>query len=132
LFAASRAQLVETVVMPALEDGSWVISDRTAYSSLAYQALGRGLDLDEIRTLNDVAIGGLWPGTVVLLRLDADEGLARQAVDDRIGGEGAEFHRLVAEGFDRLAAEEPDRFVVVDASQPFDRVVQDIIERLGL
>jgi dTMP kinase len=132
LFAAARAQLVANVVRPALESGKWVLSDRTAYSSLAYQAIGRGLDLDEVRTLNDIAIGGLWPGTVVLLRLDAEDGLKRQAVDDRIGGEAAEFHRAVADGFDVLASAEPDRFVVVDATRPIDDVVADVVGRLGL
>jgi len=132
LFAASRAQLVATIVRPALESGAWVVSDRTAYSSLAYQALGRGLDLHEVRTLNDIAIDGLWPGTVVLLRIDADDGLARQAVDDRIGGEEASFHRAVANGFDQLAAAEPQRFVVVDARRAIDEVVADVIEGLHL
>lgn len=132
LFAASRAQLVHSIVRPALVAGSWVISDRTAYSSLAYQAIGRGLDLDSIRKLNDIAIGGLWPETVVLLRVETGEGLARQAVDDRIGGEAATFHQSVAAGFDALATAEPDRFVVVDAAQPIAAVVAAVIERLGL
>ncbi|MDA2978242.1 MAG: dTMP kinase [Actinomycetota bacterium] len=132
LFAASRAHLVHTIVRPALTAGSWVISDRTAYSSLAYQAIGRGLDLDAIRTLNDIAIGGLWPGTVVLLTVATDEGLARQAVDDRIGGEAVAFHRAVAAGFDSLAAAEPERFVVVDASKAIEDVAAAVIDRLGL
>ncbi len=132
LFAASRAQLVHTIVRPALLAGKWVISDRTAYSSLAYQAIGRGLDLDAIRTLNDIAIGGLWPGTVVLLKVETDRGLARQAVDDRIGGEDATFHIAVAAGFDSLAAAEPERFIVVDASKAIEDVAAAVIERLGL
>ncbi len=131
LFAASRAQLVEEIVAPALVDGNWVLSDRTAYSSLAYQAFGRELGLDRIRTINDIAIGGLWPGSVVLLRVDTDRGLGRQSVGDRIGDEVVEFHHKVAEGFDRLAQLEPDRFVVVDASRSVDAVVADVIEGLG-
>ncbi len=132
LFAASRAQLIHTVVRPALEAGRWVIADRSAYSSLAYQGIGRGLGLEKIRTLNDIAIGGLWPGRVVLLRLGTAEGLARQAVDDRIGSEELPFHDAVANGFDALAGAEPDRFLVVDASQPVADVVIEAIERLGL
>ena len=85
LFAAARAQLVAEQVTPALESGAWVLSDRSAYSSLAYQAGGRGLDLGDIRRLNDIALGGVWPDTVVLLRADPDVGLTRQAVSDRIG-----------------------------------------------
>ncbi len=132
LFAASRAQLVHQVVRPALASGAWVLSDRSAYSSLAYQAIGRGLGLKGIREMNNIAIDGLWPSRVVLLRLSLTDGLARQAVDDRIGGEGEAFHRSVADAFDRLAAGESDRFVVVDAAMPIDEVVASAIEGLGL
>ena len=132
LFAAARAQLIADTVTPALADGLWVLSDRTAYSSLAYQAGGRGLPLDEVWTLNDIAIGGVWPDVVVLLRLEADAGLSRQQLGDRIGDEGVEFHSRVAAAFDDLAASEPDRFVVVDASLAFDDVVAGVIDGLGL
>lgn len=132
LFAASRAQLIVEKVAPALAAGSWVLSDRTAYSSLAYQAGGRGIPLDEVWTLNDIALGGVWPDVVVLLRLDPSDGLLRQQDGDRIGDEGAEFHATVAAAFDALAAKEPDRFIVVDASQPLDDVVAAVIERLGI
>ena len=131
LFAAARAQLVHDVVLPALEQGAFVLSDRSAYSSLAYQAGGRGIALDEIRTLNDIAIDGVWPGTVVLLRLDAATGLARQAVGDRIGDEGQAFHTAVAATFDELAAQEPDRFIVVDATLPIDDVIDAVVDRIG-
>lgn len=130
LFAAARAELVATVVRPALEGGSWVLSDRTAYSSLAYQAYGRGLDVDAVRTLNDIAIGGLWPGRVVLLRVDHSTGLDRQRVEDRIGAETAEFHARVAKGFDELAAADPDRFIVIDASAPLESVIEVAIDRV--
>jgi dTMP kinase len=127
LFAASRAQLIESKVRPALESGTWVLSDRTAYSSLAYQAYGRELGLEPIRAMNDIAIGGLWPGTVVLLRVDTSHGLERQAVGDRIGDEVVEFHDRVADGFDTLAGLEPERFLVIDASRPIESVVGDVI-----
>ncbi|MCB1246017.1 MAG: dTMP kinase [Acidimicrobiia bacterium] len=132
LFAASRAELVATVVTPALAAGEWVLSDRTAYSSLAYQAYGRGLDLDAVRNLNDLAIGGRWPDRVVLLRVPTTTGLKRQAVGDRIGDEVAAFHDRVAKGFDELAAGEPNRFVVVDASLALGDVVDATIEGLAL
>jgi dTMP kinase len=132
LFAASRAQLIHDVVKPALATGGWVLSDRSAYSSLAYQAIGRGLGLDAIRELNNIAIDGVWPDRVALLRLEASDGLARQAVDDRIGGEGEAFHRSVADAFDQLAAAEPERFVIVDATMSIDEVVAASIEALGL
>lgn len=130
LFAAARAQLVVEKVTPALENGSWVLTDRSAYSSLAYQAVGRGLDLDEIRQLNDIALGGVWPDTVILLRLEAEAGLSRQAVSDRIGDESGAFHARVAAAFDMLAEREPDRFVVVDASAPSEEVVASVIAAL--
>ena len=132
LFAASRAQLIAEFVSPALADGAWVVSDRTAYSSLAYQAGGRGLPLDEVWTLNDIALGGVWPDVVVLLRLEPGAGLGRQLDADRIGNEGVAFHQKVAEAFDRLAASEPDRFIVVDASRSVEEVVESVIEGLGL
>jgi len=132
LFAASRAQLIAESVFPALADGAWVVSDRTAYSSLAYQAGGRGLPLDEVWTLNDIALGGVWPDVVVLLRLEPGAGLGRQLDADRIGNEGVAFHQKVAEAFDRLAASEPDRFIVVDASRSVEEVLESVIEGLGL
>jgi dTMP kinase len=132
LFAASRAQLISEYVSPGLADGAWVISDRTAYSSLAYQAGGRGLPHEEVWTLNDIALGGVWPDVVVLLRLEPGAGLGRQLDADRIGNEGVEFHQKVAEAFDRLAAGEPDRFVVVDASRSVEEVLESVIEGLGL
>ncbi len=131
LFAASRAQLMAESVVPALQEGSWVLSDRTAYSSLAYQAGGRGLPLDEVWTLNDIALGGLWPDVVVLLRLEPSTGLLRQQDGDRIGNEGVEFHARVAEAFDRLASGEPERFVVVDAALPVADVVSQVLAGLG-
>ena len=130
LFAAARAQLVGEVVTPALDRGAWVISDRSAYSSLAYQAGGRGIDLDQVRTLNHIAIDGVWPGHVVLLRLDPSIGLERQAVGDRIGDEDLAFHTAVADTFDRLADLEPERFVVVDATEDIDAIVATVLEQI--
>jgi dTMP kinase len=132
LFAAARAQLVAEKVVPALDAGSWVLSDRSAYSSLAYQSGGRGLDLADVRTLNHIAIGGVWPDTVVLLRTDAATGLSRQSVGDRIGDEAMEFHEAVADAFASIAAAEPDRFVVVDGSLPLGDVVAQTIQSLGI
>ena len=113
-----------------LEAGSWVVSDRSVYSSLAYQGLGRELGLDLVRLVNDAAIGGLWPDVVVLLRLAADIGLERQRVADRIGAQGSDFQQRVSRAFDTLADGEPDRFVVIDASLPPDALVEEIWERL--
>jgi dTMP kinase len=127
LFAASRAQLARDVVGPALEAGSWVISDRTVYSSLAYQGGGRGLGIDAVRALNEPGLEGVWPELVVLLRIDPGTGLARQEVADRIGGEGLAFQARVAAAFDEVAASEPDRFLVIDASRDVASVIDQVM-----
>lgn len=127
LFAAARAQLAYEVVGPALRAGRWVVSDRSVYSSLAYQGGGRRLGVAEVRAVNEPGLGEVWPEMVVLLRLDAATGLARQQDADRIGGEGVRFQTAVADAFDELAAIEPDRFVVVDASRTVDEVFADVL-----
>ena len=124
LFAAARAQLAAEVVGPALEAGAWVLSDRSVYSSLAYQGAGRGLGIEAVRSVNEPGLLGVWPSLVILLAVDARDGLARQAVGDRIGDEGVSFQQAVADGFATVAASEPDRFVTIDASVPLDEVVE--------
>lgn len=130
LFAAARAQLAASIVAPALAEGQTVISDRSVYSSLAYQGAGRGLDLDAVRKVNEAGLRGVWPDTVVLLRLDPEHGLAREDEADRISLAGAELHRRVAEAYERLAAAEPDRFVVIDATGTIDEVVGSALSAL--
>lgn len=130
LFAASRAQLAAEIVRPALASGAWVFSDRTVYSSLAYQGGGRQLGIEEVRRLNAAALAGTWPDRVVLLRVDASEGLRRQDGEDRIGREALDFHLRVGKAFDELAAADPDRFIVVDAHLGLDDVVDEVHDRL--
>jgi dTMP kinase len=124
LFSAARAQLATEVVGPALEDGAWVLSDRSVYSSLAYQGAGRRLGIEEVRSVNEPGLLGIWPSMVILLAVEPDEGLARQAIGDRIGDEGVRFQQAVADGFAAVAASEPDRFVIIDTSAPLDEVVE--------
>jgi dTMP kinase len=127
LFAAARAQLVEQVIRPALERGEVVLCDRYLDSSLAYQGAARGLGRSEIAAINRFATDGLLPDVVVLLRLDPAEGLARgRGSRDRIECQDLEFHRRVAEAFLDLAAAEPERFAVIDADQPPERVAADV------
>jgi dTMP kinase len=123
LFAAARAQLAAEVVGPALAEGAWVLSDRSVYSSLAYQGAGRGLGVDAVRSVNEPGLLGVWPSIVILLEVDPGEGLRRQDGGDRIGDEGVEFQRRVARGFAATAASEPERFVVLDAAGPLGDVV---------
>lgn len=122
LMAAARAQHVSEVVVPTLQAGQDVVTDRFSHSSLAYQGYGRGLPLDEVRRLSDWATGGLWPDVVVLLDLPAEEAEARRGRPDRFEAESREFHRRVEAGFRQLAASEPDRWRVVDASGTVEEV----------
>lgn len=123
LMCADRAQHVDEVVRPALAAGRHVVSDRSAYSTLAYQGWGRGLDVEELRWLCDWSCSGRWPDAVVVLDLPVTEGLRRAGGDpDRIEAAGAAFHEHVHAGFAALAAAEADRFVVVDARGDPDAV----------
>lgn len=132
LFAAQRAQLVAEVVRPALAAGTWVVSDRTVYSSLAYQGGGRSLGVETVRTVNAAGLLGTWPEMVVLLDVDPAIGLARQAIADRIGAEGVDFQQKVSETFASLAAMEPDVFRVVPADGDLDSVVEAVIREVEL
>lgn len=123
MFAAARAQLVTEVIRPALDRGAWVLSDRSVYSSLAYQGAGRGLGMQRIRRINQPGLQGTWPEVVLLLAVSPQKGLARQGRPDRIGSQGLPFLGAVAEGFARLAEDERDRFVVIDAGRPMEQVV---------
>jgi dTMP kinase len=115
--AADRAQHVAHVVRPALAAGRCVVSDRSVYSTLAYQGYGRGLDVAELRRINDWAIGGLWPHRIVLLDAANDVLAARisERELDRFERAGDDFHARVAAGFRAMAAADPERWAVVDA-----------------
>ena len=128
LFAAQRAQLVAEVVRPALAAGTWVISDRTVYSSLAYQGGARGLGVETVRSVNAAGLLGTWPELVVVLELEPTTGLSRQAVPDRIGAEGVQFQQRVADTFAALAETEPDVFRMVPADRPLAEVIASVIE----
>ena len=128
LFAAARAQLVKEIVAPLLAQGVWVFSDRSVYSSLAYQGAGRGLGIEEVRHVNATGLQGTWPDVVVLLELDPAEGLRRQEVPDRIGGEGLDLQERVAAAYDALA--DQGQFLRVDGSRDLDLVVRDSVEAI--
>jgi len=128
LFAATRAQLAAERVGPALRRGAWVITDRSVYSSLAYQGGGRGLGIDAVRAVNEPGLEGVWPDLVVVLRVDPVAGLERQEIADRIGAEGVAFQRRVSDAFDALAEAEPARVVAVDASVPVDAVLDAVLD----
>ncbi len=119
LFCAARAELVAEVIRPALEAGHDVVCDRFSDSSIAYQGVARGLGAERVRELCDLATGGLWPDLTLFLRLHPEMAADRIAAEgraaDRFEGEGLELQRRVAEGYERIAAAEPERIRVVDA-----------------
>lgn len=119
LFEAARSQLVETVIRPALFAGETIICDRFTASSLAYQGYGRGLDLGLIYQLNGYATGGISPDLTVWLDLPVEAGLARRGRSDGDTFDGAapEFHQKVREGYSELAAQNPGKWLVLDATQ---------------
>jgi dTMP kinase len=125
LYAAARAQLVAERLRPLLEAGETVLLDRFVDSSLAYQGAGRALGVEEIRALNEFGTGGLRPDRTLLLRIDPEVGLARISARpaDRLEQEDGAFFRAIARAYDELAAAEPDRIKVIDASQPPERVL---------
>jgi dTMP kinase len=132
LYAAARAQLVAEKLRPLLDAGETVLLDRFVDSSLAYQGGGRELGVDEIRALNAFGTGGLKPDRTLLLRIDPERGLARIAgrEADRLERAGGEFFARVAMTYDELAAAEPERFVVLDAGQPPDAVLDAALTAL--
>ena len=131
LYAADRAEHVSSVIRPALERGSVVVTDRYVDSSLAYQGAGRSLLAGEVAGLNDWATGGLVPDLTVLLDMAPAAGLGRRARSaDRLEAEPLDFHERVRAGFLSLARAEPERYLVLDASQPADEVSRQIQERV--
>ena len=130
LYAASRAQHVREVIVPALKNGKIVISDRFADASVAYQSYGRNLNLTLITQLNRIATDGLVPDLTFLLDLPVEIGLQRASSSrgtlDRIEREKLEFHRRVQTGYLSIAEEAPDRIKVVDATKSMDVIYQEI------
>jgi len=125
LFLAARAQLVEQVIKPALEAGKIVLCDRYGDSTLAYQGYGHGLDLKILRQMLEFATDHLTPDLTLLLDLEVEVGLARKkkgAEWNRLDAYALAFHKRVLEGYHQIIAEEPKRWVTVDATQDIDIV----------
>ena len=127
LFAAARAELVEQVIRPALDDGKVVVSDRYLDSSLAYQGEARGLGVEEVARVNRFATQGLEPDITFLLELDLADAAARGGETDRFEDEGRAMQEQVRDAYDRLARENPERWRRIDASRPADEVHGDVL-----
>jgi len=134
MYAARRAHLRDTV-WPALEAGNWVVSDRYADSSRAFQGIAGNLGLDAVERIHRVSVGDFEPELVLIL--DLPETIALQRAQDRGGGEdrfekkGAAYHARVRAAFLQIAAADPARYRVIDADQKMDRVSQAIIEAVN-
>ncbi|MFO7572864.1 MAG: dTMP kinase [Gaiellaceae bacterium] len=127
LYAASRAQLVEEVIAPALERGATVVCDRYVDSSVAYQGVGRELGLDRVLDLNLAAVGQLIPDRTFLLLLEPGDVPSRLTGEhDRLEREGEAFRRRVDAGYRELAERYPERIVVLDASRPADELAEEV------
>jgi dTMP kinase len=120
LFLADRRQHTLQVVLPALEQGAWVLCDRYADSTLVYQGYGRGLDIALIRRLNALATGDLTPDLTVLIDLPVEDALARANAPNRFEAETLAFHTRIRAGYLELARAEPRRFLVLDGLQPLE------------
>ena len=124
LMTADRAQLMSEVIEPALIAGTHVVSDRSVYSTLAYQGYGRGLGIDAIRSINEWALKQTLPDIVVWIQIPRDEAERRLAKRnlDRFEREGADFFARIADGFAEMAAADPARWIIIDGTMPKDDV----------
>lgn len=132
LFAAARSDHVERLIKPALESGTWVISDRFLESSRAYQGGGSGLDDSELMTLHQIGSQGFLPDRTLVLELPEAEANRRAAVrdgnvSDRIGGRDSSFHAMVHDAFRQFAGQEPERIRLIDASGAPEDVTQRLV-----
>jgi len=134
LFTASRAQLMDRVILPRLKENQWVLCDRFIDSTMAYQGFARGLDVATLDVINRFAVHERVPDLTLLLDLDIDAGFRRLekryldsgASHDRFEREVREFHLKVRDGYHRLAERAPERFRIVDADQPVEDVSADV------
>lgn len=131
LFAAARRQHLVADILPALQNGKVILCDRYVDSSIAYQGAGRGLGEENIWQINQFAIDGLMPELTIYLDIDSELGLQRIAQNradevNRLDEEKLSFHRKVRSAYQKLAQENPQRIVTIDASQPLDQVILQV------
>lgn len=131
LFLAARADLVATVLRPALEAGTWVVSDRYSDSTEAYQGHARGLGPQRVRDLNDAATGGLSPDLTVLLDVEPGQALARAVDGGRFEAEGEGFQRSVGEAYLEIARRDSDRVVVIDGTGSEEEVHRQVVDAVA-
>ena len=128
LFLADRAQHVDCVVKPAVENGTIVLCDRHADSTIAYQGYGRGVNIDELRHLNNIATSGMKPDLTFVFDVDVETSQSRVGENkDRMESAGVEFFERVRNGFLEIAKQEPQRVKVINSKQPIEEVHKQVI-----
>ena len=129
LFLADRAQNIDIIVKPSIEKGKIVLCDRHTDSSVAYQGYGRGLDIEEINMLNNLATGGLKPDLTFVFDVDVETSMKRVGAEkDRMESSGIEFFNNVRNGYLELAKSEPDRIKVIDSTRTIEEIQKNVIE----
>lgn len=132
LFAASRAQHVHEKILPSIEAGKVVVCDRFLLSSLAYQGVGRGLGIQEVKAVNDFGLRGITPDLILFFHVDPEVTLLRKTNEggDRLEEEGGAFHKEVYEGYMNLLKMYPENIIMIDAEKPIDEVYAQTITAL--
>lgn len=129
LFLADRAQNIDIIVNPAVEDGKIVLCDRHIDSTVAYQGYGRGLDIERINKLNDIATNGKKPDLTFVFDIDVETSMKRVGKEkDRMESAGIDFHNRVRKGYLELAKQEPQRIKVLDATKSIEEIHKNVVE----
>lgn len=132
LFLADRAQNIDIIVNPAVETGKIVLCDRHTDSTVAYQGYGRGLDLNRINQLNNIATNGRKPDLTFVFDIDTETSMKRVGKEkDRMESAGLEFHNRVREGYLKIAQQEPERIKVIDATQTIEEIHKEVLNQLA-
>lgn len=129
LFLADRAQHVDCIIKPAMEEGKIILCDRHTDSTVAYQGYGRGLDLDKINFLNNIATGGLKPDLTIIFDIDSETSMQRVGKEkDRMESAGIEFFNKVRNGYLQIAKQEPERVKVINSSDTIENIHKKVVE----
>ena len=129
LFLADRAQHIDCIIKPAIKEGKIILCDRHTDSTVAYQGYGRGLDLDQINMLNNIATGGLKPDLTIVFDVDIETSMKRVGKEkDRMESAGAEFFNKVRQGYLEIAKQEPNRVKVINSSDTIENIHKQVVE----
>lgn len=132
LYAAARSQHIHEKIIPALKEGKIVISDRFLLSSLAYQGVGRGLGIENVKMINDFGLRGIYPDLILFFHVDPEVTLERKTVDggDRLEQEGNDFHKRVYKGYIELLEKYPKNICIIDASKSVEEVFDQALSEI--